>query len=252
MTDHRRRSQQLFERLAALGPDDPARPGVRDELVALHAGLAYAQARRHARRGEPADDLEQVAMVGLLKAVDRYEPGRGLAFSTFAVPTIRGEIRRHFRDTAWALHVPRGLRELAVQIPPVVERLTTDLRRSPRPSEVATALGVPVERVVEALEAAEAFSTVPLDVPAADGRPLTETVGRLDDAFDRVQERESLRPLVEALPERERTILRLRFFEEMTQSQIAAEVGLSQMHVSRLLARALASLREGLVTTGAS
>jgi RNA polymerase sigma-B factor len=251
MTQTRRdRSVELFGSLVTLPADDPRRGQVRAELVALHSGLAHSIARRFSRRGEPDDDLEQVAMIGLLKAIDRFDPGREIEFSTFATPTIRGEIRRHFRDTAWSVHVPRGLRELAVRIPPAVDELTRELHRAPRPSEIAARLSISTEQVVEALDAAESYSTLPLDAPTHDGRSLGESVGSVDDALERVHERAALRPLIEALPERERTILRLRFFEEMSQTQIAEQVGISQMHVSRLLARTLTTLREGLAEAG--
>ena len=246
MTERRDRSNELFAQLAALPADDPRRQQVRDDLVTLHAGLAHSVARQFRRRGEQDEDVTQVALLGLVKAVDRFDPGRAVEFSTFATPTIRGEVRRYFRDSSWAVHVPRGLRELAVQIPPAVEELSARLHRSPRPSEIAAHLGVDTERVMEALDAAEAYTTVPLDSPVLEGRALVESLGQADAALDRVNERETLRPLLAALPERERTILMLRFFEEMSQSQIAERVGVSQMHVSRLLARTLATLREGL------
>lgn len=242
----RERSRALFEELASLPDGDPRRQDLREALVELHAGLAHSIARRFSRRGQPDDDLAQVAMLGLLKSVDRFDPSRPVEFSSFATPTIRGEIRRHFRDTSWAVHVPRGLRELAVQIPPVVEQLTTELGRSPRPSEIAERLGTDRSRVVEALEAADSYSAVPLDTPTREGRPTSETLGRVDEALERIDERMALRPLIEALDERERTILLLRFFEEKSQSQIAAEVGISQMHVSRLLSRTLTQLNEAL------
>ncbi len=250
--DMRARSRALFDRLARLDAADPQREHVRSDLVALHAGLAHGQARRFSRRGQPDEDLQQVAMIGLIKAIDRFDPGREIEFSSFAMPTIRGEIRRHYRDTAWAVHVPRGLRELSVQIPPAVEVLTAALGRSPRPTEIAGHLGVDTDRVVEALGATEAFTAVPLDTPASAGQALTETIGGVDEALDRVDERETLRPLIEALPERERTILLLRFFAEMSQSQIAEQVGLSQMHVSRLLSRTLRDLHDQLADAAAS
>jgi RNA polymerase sigma-B factor len=244
--DLRARSHALFDELAALPEGDPRRQDLREALVELHAGLAYSIARRFSRRGQPDDDVHQVAMLGLLKSIDRFDPSRPVEFSSFATPTIRGEIRRHFRDTAWAAHVPRGLRELAVQIPPAVEQLTSELGRSPRPSELAERLGADRSRVVEALEAADAFSAVPLDTPVREGRPMTETLGSVDAALERIDERLALRPLIEALDERERTILMLRFFEEKSQSQIAAQIGISQMHVSRLLSRTLSQLNEQL------
>lgn len=247
----REQSVELFTELVGLEQGSPRDAKVRAELVQLHAGLAYSIAHRFSRRGQPDDDLEQVAMMGLLKSVDRFDPARGLEFSTFATPTIRGEIRRHFRDTAWALHVPRGLRELATQIPPAVEELTVELRRSPRPSEIAARLGTDPERVVEALEASDAFTTIPIEAPSREGRPLTETLGSPDDALARIDEREALRPLIQALPERERAILMMRFFDEMSQSQIAARVGISQMHVSRLLSRTLRDLHDELEAASA-
>lgn len=219
---------------------------MRDALVQVHAGLAMAIARRFSGRGQPDDDLQQVAMIGLLKSIDRYDPDRGIEFSTFATPTIRGEIRRHFRDTSWAVHVPRGLRELAVAIPGVVEDLTARLGRAPRPSEIAHELGTDTERVVEALDATDAYAALPLDLPSQDGRSLADTIGSHDAALARIEERETLRPLIEALPERERTILLLRFFGEMSQSQIAERIGISQMHVSRLLTRTLGDLHAQL------
>lgn len=240
------RSHALFDELAGLEPGDPRHAEVRAALVELHAGLAYSIAHRFSRRGQPDDDLQQVAMLGLLKSIDRFDPSRPVEFSTFATPTIRGEIRRHFRDTAWAVHVPRGLRELAVHLPQAVEDLTTELERSPRPSEIAARLGVETERVVEAMEAADAYSAVTLDTPSGDGRPLAETLGSADSALARIDERQALRPLIQALPERERSILMMRFFEEMSQSQIAARVGISQMHVSRLLSRTLRDLHDQL------
>lgn len=245
-------SRALFAEMATLDADDPRRLQIRDDLVRLHAGLAHGLARRFSRGGQHDDDLAQVAMLGLLKAIDRFEAGRGVEFSSFATPTIRGEIRRHFRDTAWATHVPRGLRELATQIPPATERLTARLGRAPKPSELAEDLGVTRERLMEALEAAEAYSTVPLEAPSFEGRSLAETVGDTDEALERVEERQALRPLIEALPERERTILMLRFFEERSQSQIAEAVGVSQMHVSRLLARTLSQLHDQLAEAAAA
>lgn len=245
-------SHALFAELAELDADDPRREQIRAELVDLHAGLAHSIGRRLSRGGQHDDDISQVAMLGLVKAIDRFEPHRGVEFSSFATPTIRGEVRRHFRDTSWAAHVPRGLRELAARLPAVVAELTASLGRSPKPSEIAEHMGVDRERVTEALEAAEAFSTVPLEAPLAEGRPLTETVGDVDDAIERIEERAALRPLIAALPERERTILMLRFFEEQSQTQIAEQVGVSQMHVSRLLSRTLADLREQLAHASAT
>lgn len=244
----RDRSRALFAELAPLPATHPRRAELRAKLVELHSGLAYSLARQFSRHGQPDDDLQQVAMLGLLKAIDRFDPAREVEFSTFATPTIRGEIRRHFRDTSWALHVPRGLRELTVRIPPAVEDLTVELRRSPRPSEIAERLGTDTERVIEALEAADAYSAVPLETPVGDGRSLADTIGDVDDALARIDERQALRPLIAALPEREQAILMMRFFEEMSQSQIAERLGISQMHVSRLLSRTLRDLNHQLAS----
>lgn len=245
----RARSTELFETLARLQPDDPAHITTRNELAALHAPLARLLARRFAQRGESLDDLQQVASIGLLKAIDRFDPDRGLQFSTFATPTILGELKRYFRDTGWALRVPRGMKEMRTKVLLATEALQGELGRSPTPSEIAAHIGVDVDVVSDAIEAADAYSAAPLDAvttSSGESRPLSETLGDIDAAIEQVDEREALRPLIAMLPERERTILSLRFFQEMTQSQIAEEMGISQMHVSRLLAKTLAQLRAGM------
>jgi RNA polymerase sigma-B factor len=242
----RQRSEELFARFAALPESDPDRIAIRAELVLLHESLAKALASRFTSRGESVEDLHQVAMVGLIKAVDRFEPDRGLQFSTFATPTILGEIKRHFRDTAWALRVPRGLKEMRGRVLAATEELSARHGRSPTPSEIADHLGVPVETVVETLEAADAYATTPLDSVSSNARPLTETLGQVDHALRHVEQRESLRPLILELPERDRQVLMMRFFGEMTQSEIAREIGVSQMQVSRILTRTVAHLRSEL------
>ncbi len=248
-TAGRERSQEAFAALASLDQADPAREALRAELAALHRPLALSLARRFANRGEATEDLEQVAMLGLVKAIDRYDPAQGAAFSSFATPTVLGEVRRHFRDTAWAVRMPRGLQEATAAVNRAVAHLTSVNGRAPNASEIATHLGIDREKVIEALEASEAYSTVPIEAPrSADGLSLAETMGRLDSALERVEEHAALRPLLAELTERDRDILYLRFFEEMSQSQIADQVGISQMHVSRLLARALTQLRAGLQT----
>lgn len=233
-------------RLAEMADDDPARAALRDAVVEAHLGLVEHLARRYCGRGEPLDDLVQVGTIGLLKAVDRYDPARGTALASYAVPTVLGEIRRHFRDRGWAVRVPRRLQELSRMLTDTQAELTQELGRAPTVAELAERCGLDEDTVLEGLESAGAYSTVPLD-PAADAaEPL---LGSDDDALVGVENREALRPLLAALPARERRIIALRFVRGMSQSQIADEVGLSQMHVSRLLARSLAALRQGLVDT---
>ena len=228
--------------LASLPEDDPRRPELRDRVVESHLGLVEHLARRYTDRGEPYDDLVQVGTIGLLKAVDRYDPDLGPSFAAYAVPTILGEIRRHFRDRGWAVRVPRRLQELTRTIAAARAALTQELGRAPTVDELAERAGVDADAVLEGLESAGAYSTVPLDDdPTNSGAHL----GFDDSGLEGVENREALRPLLVALPPRERRILALRFVRGMSQSQIAAEVGISQMHVSRLLARTLETLRTG-------
>jgi RNA polymerase sigma-B factor len=218
---------------------------VRDELVVEHLGLAKALARRYSGRGEQLDDLQQVAMVGLLKAVERFDPERGLSFTTFAVPTITGEIKRHFRDKTWATRVPRALQELALRLTDSVRELSQELGRSPSIAEIAERLGVDEEAVLEAMEVSRSYTASSLDAPGDDesGSPRYErALGGLDEQYEAVEQRMTVDHLLSTLSERDRTIVTLRFFENLTQSEIAARVGISQMHVSRLLARALEAL----------
>jgi RNA polymerase sigma-B factor len=193
------------------------------------------------------DDLEQVATVGLLKAVERFEPDRGLAFSTFAVPTILGEIKRHFRDRAWATRVPRGLQELALRLNESVQVLTQQLKRSPSLDEIAADMEVDVERVLEAMEVNRSYSASSLDATPPDddtSRRLERVLAEVDPGLAAVDHQLVVKSLLETLPDRDRRIVELRFFEGCTQSEIAEQIGISQMHVSRLLARSLESLRE--------
>jgi RNA polymerase sigma-B factor len=245
----RDRSRALFTVLAAAHSSTIDRARARGELVELHLPLVDHCARRFVNRGEPFEDLVQVGTIGLIKAVDRFDSERGVEFSTYATPTILGEIKRHFRDKGWAIRVPRRLQELRMSIASVTSELAQTLGRSPTPREVAVHLGVTIEDVLEGLESANAYATLSLD--AGDGSEdglgsILETMGALDEALDHVELRESVRPLIEQLPAREKQILMLRFFRQMTQSQIAEEVGISQMHVSRLLNRTLAELRESI------
>jgi len=221
---------------------------VRDRLVAAHLGLAEYLARRFANRGEPLDDLVQVASLGLLKAVGRFDPSRGVAFSTYATHTIVGELKRHFRDKGWAVRAPRRMQELYLRLGSVVATLGQELGRSPTIAELAAEVEVSEEEVLEALEAGQAYRFASLDAPVAgetddDSDTLGGRLGAEDRGIDDVEQRATLGPLLAELPERERLILRLRFFEGLTQSEIAARLGISQMHVSRLLARSVAFLR---------
>ncbi|WP_026423860.1 SigB/SigF/SigG family RNA polymerase sigma factor [Actinokineospora inagensis] len=242
----------LFTELADLPEEDQHREVVRDKLVTGHLPLAEHIALRFAHRGVARDDLTQVAMVGLIHAVDRFDPTRGIDFLSFAVPTIMGEVRRYFRDTAWAVRVPRRLKELHLTITAAGNELSQRLGRAPTPSEIAAHLGMSREEVYEGLEAGQVYQSVSLDEALSagdpDSDPLADTLGEDDSALLGIEDHESLRPLIERLPERERRILLLRFFRNMTQTQIAEKIGVSQMHVSRLLARTLETLRAGLVT----
>jgi RNA polymerase sigma-B factor len=220
----------------------------REELVRRFMPLASQLARRYANSREPLDDLLQVASLGLIKAVDRYSLDRGTAFSSFAVPTILGELKRHFRDVGWAVHVPRALQELTLRVRSEVDELSRQLGRSPTPAEVAESLDEPVESVIEALESATAHHAVSLDAPMRsstdDGDSAWhDRLGVEEDGYDRAEWRGALQRGINALPERDRLILALRFEEELTQSEIAERTGVSQMHVSRLLRRALDRLR---------
>ena len=218
---------------------------LRTELVTAHMGLAEYLARRFTNRGEPLDDLVQVASLGLLKAVDRFDPERGLEFSTYATPTIVGELKRHFRDKGWAVRVPRRVQELHLRLGSVVSTLSQELGRSPTIGEIAQAASVSEEDVLEAIEAGHAYRFTSLDAPsgADDEGTLASQLGSDDQALVDSEHRVALSPLIARFPPRERTILHLRFFEGLTQSEIAGRLGISQMHVSRLLARSLAQLR---------
>lgn len=218
---------------------------LRDQLVEVHLPLARYLARRFVHRGEPLDDLVQVALLGLLKAVERFDPWRGLRFSTFATPTILGELKRHFRDRGWAVRVPRRVQELHVRLGRVVGGLSQELGRSPTTAEVAERADATEEEVLEAMEAGALYRLASIDAPAADddGSDRRDRIGDDDPDFDALDHRLELASLLEVLPPRERSIVYLRFFDGLTQSEIAQQVGISQMHVSRLLTRSLAHLR---------
>jgi len=249
---NRQRSAAFFAVLHEPAADPSARESAREGLVHLHLPLVQHCARRFRNRGEPYEDLVQVGTIGLLKSIDRFDTDRGVEFSTYATPTIIGEIKRHFRDKGWAIRVPRRLQELRMQIGAATGELTQDLGRSPTPRELAHRIGCTVEEIIEGLESNNAYSTLSLD--AGDEHEdsatrLLDTLGSLDEHLEHVEIRESIKPLLDALDPREKKILLLRFFKNMTQSQIAEEIGVSQMHVSRLLTRTLARLRESMQDT---
>ena len=245
----RMRSAELFRDMRDADATEASRASARDGLVHLHLPLVEHCARRFRNRGEPHEDLVRVGTIGLIKAVDRFETDRGVEFSTYATPTIIGEIKRYFRDKGWAIRVPRRLQELRMRIGATTAELTQRLGRSPTPRELAEAIGCTVEEIIEGMESSNAYSTLSLDASdgSDDGPPsMLDTLGIDDAGLEHVEIRESIKPLLEGLGAREKRILLLRFFKNMTQSQIAEEIGVSQMHVSRLLTKTLAQLRTSL------
>jgi RNA polymerase sigma-B factor len=223
-------------------------PALRRRLVETHLPYVRALAARYARRGEPMDDLIQVGSIGLLKALDRFDPERGVPFEAFASPTITGEIRRHFRDRGWAISVPRSLQELGARVVGQRERLTNDLGRSPTVTELADAVDAPLEQVLECLQARDAYRPASLDVPAGGGgdesaATVGELIGSRDAELSRAERRVTLDEALAHLDPRDRTVVYLRFWEDLTQREIAARVGVSQMQVSRILRRSMDALR---------
>ncbi len=245
MTDGPRSSgddtKALFLELAATRDHS-----VRDRLVTAHLGLAHQLARRYANRGEPYEDLVQVASLAIVKSVDRFDPDRGVEFTTFATRTVVGELKRHFRDKGWAVRAPRRVQELYLELGKVAETLSQQLGRSPTVKELAAATGATEEAVLEALEAGEGYRTSSIDAADRGDGALASSIGRDDASLDNVEDRELLAPAVARLAPRERLILQLRFAHGLTQSEIAARVGISQMHVSRLLAVSLERLRRSV------
>jgi RNA polymerase sigma-B factor len=221
----------------------------REELVERFLPLARQLARRYQRQNEPLDDLMQVASMGLVKAIDRFDPKRGTAFSTYAVPTILGELKRYFRDSGWAVHVPRGMQERVMKLDQASQELHRKLGRSPSASELADELNLTSEEVLEAMEAASAYDAISLEEQrGSDSRDSQEptyadSLGSEEERYELVEYGATIAPTMKALSERERLILHLRFVEDLTQSEIADRIGVSQMHVSRLIRRALARLR---------
>jgi RNA polymerase sigma-B factor len=220
----------------------------REQLIEQYMSLVRSLARRYSYRGEQLEDLVQIGAIGLIKAIDRFDLDRGVELTTYATPNIIGEIKRHFRDKGWAVRVPRGLQELNVQLSRLVEQLTVQLGRSPTIPELAKAAGVEEEQVLEALESGRAYTSLSLSVGGGGGDdddldPL-ESLGTEEHQYEVSEDRAVLAPGFKALDERERKILQLRFFDGLTQSQIAQQVGISQMHVSRLIRRSLEKIRE--------
>jgi RNA polymerase sigma-B factor len=220
----------------------------REELTTRFMPLARSLALRYQRSGEPLDDLLQVASLGLVKAIDRFDPAREIAFSSYAVPTILGEIKRYFRDRTWAVRVPRGLQELSMRVDRAVGGLSEELHRSPSVSEIATMVSASEEEVLEALQAGGAYRAVSFEAPTGgvgeDAATLADSVGIDEHGFDRAEERATLATLLEAVSAREREVLRMRFEEDMTQAEIGTAIGVSQMQISRIIRQALQRLRD--------
>jgi RNA polymerase sigma-B factor len=231
--------------------DDKA---ARDALVERFLPLARQLARRYERQDEPLDDLLQVASMGLVKAIDRFDPSRGTAFSSFAVPTILGELKRYFRDVGWAVHVPRGMQERALEVNRAVSELSRTLSRSPTPAEIAEFTELALEEVLEAMEAATAYDSVSLEAPRSNGDgdgdgdagEVVDRLGGEDPGYELAEYSATIAPQLRALPERDRRVLHMRFVEDLTQSEIAERIGVSQMHVSRLIRKALEQVRTGI------
>jgi RNA polymerase sigma-B factor len=242
-TAQQREDRELLRRYHQ-GGDTSAR----ERLIARHLPLVRSLARRYAGRGEPLEDIEQVGAIGLIKAIDRFDLEREVSLATYATPNVVGEIKRHFRDKGWAIRVPRSLQELNARMSGAIDDLTGQLGHSPSVAEIAESLGTTPEEVLEALEVGSAYSALSLDAgPGSDddNDPM-DTIGAVDAEFDRSEDRVTLSPALQRLPDREREILRMRFEEGLPQTQIAERVGLSQMHVSRLIRRSLATMREEL------
>jgi len=240
----------MLAELAQLDPDSAEHARLRARIIEDLLPLAIHLAGRFRNRGEPFDDLSQVANLALIKAVDGFDPERWVSFSSYAVPFIVGELKRHFRDKTWQIRVPRRLQELSLQLNRVTDDLTQRLGRSPKVSDLAEELGVSEEEVIEGLEAAGAYHSLSLDAPTGGeegNATLVDLIGDDDNEMNEVDARVALPPLLATLPPREQKILAMRFFGNLTQSQIASELGISQMHVSRLITKALATLRRALL-----
>ena len=241
---------ELLRTMAALPPAHPSRRMLRDQAIEAWLPLAHNLANRFANRGEPLDDIIQTATIGLIKAIDKFDPSRGVDFTAYAVPTVVGEIKRHFRDRTWDVRVPRRLQELRLTIVEAKSKLMQELGREPSTADIAQHLGMTVEEVQEGLEGTRAYNAVSLQTPTQHddrGAMLGDLIGEEDQGYEIAELRTALSPALSRLDERAQRILMLRFYGNMTQSQIAEQVGISQMHVSRLLAKALATLQHELV-----
>lgn len=242
--------RELFLELSRTRTACDQHEALREQLVRLHIPLAEHLARRFRNRGEPLDDLVQVAVVGLLKAIDGFDPDRGVDFTSYAIPTMVGEIKRHFRDKGWSVRVPRRLKELKLDVTKAAATLTQHLGRTPTNADLAAHLGVTEEEIRECHVSARGYAAMSLSAPLGGEEvdsTLADVLGDSDLGMQSVEDRETLRPLIEELPLRQRRIIAMRFYGNMTQSQIAEHVGISQMHVSRLLSRSLAHLRQGML-----
>lgn len=239
----------LLAAFAASPLGDPERAELRERLVLGYLPVVRNVARRYSGRGEPFDDLVQAGCLGLLSAIERFDPRQGHHFLSFAVPTITGEIRHHFRDKTWVMRVPRRVKELQAPINAAVVELSSQLERAPRPSEIASHLRIPVTEVIDSLHSAQAYRPGSLDTPLyKDGgeASLVDTLGQVDPRFELFVASHALAPHLAALPARERDIVIMRFYQDMTQTQIARRIGVSQMHISRILTATLTTLREAV------
>jgi RNA polymerase sigma-B factor len=246
----RGRVEALLAELAKLSENDPRRERIRSQIVDEHTAMARSIARRYAHRGEPMEDIEQAAFVGLIKAINRWDPELGENFVAYAAPMMTGEVKRHFRDRTWGVHMPRRLQELSLALTPAVQEFVRKHGKSPTTAQLAEQMGLTMDETVEVIAAWDSYRPVSLDAPASeepDAQTLGDCVGTADPELDLMVDGHALRPLINELPERERKILLLRFFGNKTQSQIGEEIGISQMHVSRLLSRSLERLRGKLL-----
>ena len=246
------RGDSLLLAVNALPPGDPARTAARASAIEWYLPLAARLARRYAGRGEPLGDLGQVATIGLIKAIDRYDASRNVPFASYATPTILGEIKRYFRDATWTIRVPRRLQEARVALAVATEHLTRQLQAVPRTTDLGAALGLSSSEVDAARQVGSAYRPLSQPRMSADGEMISalDLIGGADPEFEAVDRRQSLRPLLDALSERDRRIIALRFIDELTQAEIGLTLGISQMHVSRLLARSLATLRDQMIADG--
>jgi RNA polymerase sigma-B factor len=243
-------ADEMIKAMARMPEDEPGRAALRDRVIEAWLPLARHLAARYHGRGEPADDLLQTAVVGLIKAIDRFDPDRGVEFAGFAIPTVLGEVKRHFRDRTWSVRVPRRTQELRMAITDANNTLLHTLGRSPTVADIAAHLKITEEDVLEGLEGARAYAATSLSTPvsADESMSLGDTLGEEDREYELTELRMVLGTAMHRLDEREQTILSLRFYGNMTQSDIAARIGVSQMHVSRLITRALAKLRQDLTS----